>query len=551
MNFFESWPEISWSVFVIALVATTGLLFGNLRVRGIGLGSGGVLFAGLAFAQCGADIDENILKFAKEFGLILFVFTIGIQLGPGIIGLWRQQGLKLNAIAAVIVFIGALMTILLGYLLDINHDATIGLFSGATTNTPSLGAAQQVLSERATDGSLRGRVLALAYAVVYPGAILGIIGSILILKKFFQIDMADEEFVLKEQDRKIDPVERRNLVIENPNLNLLPISKIPGREETGVRISRIWRKEEDLVHPALDESIVHQGDVILAVGTTEALNSFQMVVGSVSDMDLMKVKGDAQFKRVVVTNKKILGKTLRELGLDQMWNVTVTRVIRSGAEMTASGSTHIQFGDLLRIVGGDVESASKFLGNSPNDMNQTQFIPFFVGIALGVFVGMIPIAIPGLPVPVRLGLAGGPLIVAVILSLIGNLGTLVWYIPANANRSMRELGMVLFLACVGLHAGGNFLETVLTPTGLKWVIAGVFITMTPLLITGIYARKVKKMNFITLSGLFAGSMTDPPALAFANSYCNSEASTASYAAVYPLAMILRILTAQILVLLFC
>lgn len=551
MTFFETWSPVSWSVFAIALVATFGLMIGNLKVRGIGLGSAGVLFAGLIASHFGMHIDETVLEFAKEFGLILFVFTIGIQLGPSIIGQWKDNGLKLNALAAMIVALGVLLTLFFTWEFGIDGDAGVGLFSGATTNTPSLGAAQQTLEELIPDDYSLGKVLALAYAVAYPGAILGIIASILILKRVFSINIKDEEADLHSKFKKVEPIERRNLIVENSNINQISLLNIPGLKETGVRISRIWSQYDELVHPVTKDTLISKGDVILVVGTKAALDSFQIIVGNESDKDLMKAKGEVSYSRVLVTNKKIIGKPLQEIALDHLWNVSVTRVIRSGVEMTANGRTRLHFGDLVQIVGGDVESATRRLGNSSQELNQTQFIPFFVGLALGVFVGMFPISLPGFPVPIRLGLAGGPLIVAIILSLIGNLGTLVWYIPNTANRAMRELGIVMFLACIGLHAGGDFIETVFTPSGVKWLVAGIFITTIPILVTGFYARKYLKMNFITISGLLAGSMTDPPALAFAGSLSESEGASVSYAAVYPLAMTLRILSAQILVLLLC
>lgn len=554
MNFVDAMTPISQAVFWLAFVATAGLLLGNIKYRGIGLGSAGVLFAGLAFAHAGATVDETVLDFAKEFGLILFVFTVGIQLGPGIIDLWRQHGFVLNLLAAAIVVIGLLLTVGMTWMFGIEGDAGVGLFSGATTNTPSLGAAQQALMQQSPEGGAsRSQTLALSYAVAYPGAIVGIIGTILLLKRWLKVDLKSEAAQLRSNGNHLEPLQRRNLVVTNPNLSGLTISQIPGQEETSVMISRVWRQDEDLVHRAFESAVIQTGDVILAVGTTEALDKFQLIVGEVTDKDLMTARGDAQFRRVVVTNKKILGKSLRELALDHMWGVTVTRVIRSGVEMTANGSTRVHFGDLLQIVGNDdeLDYASRHLGNSPADLNETQFIPFFVGITLGVICGLIPLSLPGLSQPVKLGLAGGPLIVAIAFSLLGNLGPLVWYIPANANRAIRELGIVLFLACVGLHAGGKFVETVLTSEGVRWLIAGAIITILPLVIVGCIARFWLKLNFLTLSGLIAGSMTDPPALAFAGSLSDSEGASVAYAAVYPIAMTLRIVSAQILVLILC
>lgn len=549
MPFYEALSPIGQSVLALTTVAAIGLFIGSFKFRGIGLGTAGTLFAGLAFSAMGVHCDTEIIDFAKEFGLILFVFTIGIQLGPGVIGLWRQQGLTLNVMAIVIVMSGVGLTLLLSWILNIQGVSAVGLFSGATTNTPSLGAAQQALQVRQTAEGIDSSALTQAYAIAYPGAILGIIAALLLLKRIFAIDLEQEAAELKRRTPTLPPVCRRNLQIDNSNLSGLTIESIPGRSETGVRISRIWKASDNQVLPVTDSTVVEVGDVILAVGTDGALDRFQMIIGSHADRDLMQESGDIGFRRVVVTSKAILGKTLSELALDHLWGVTITRVIRSGVEMTAHGGMRLHYGDVLHIVGrqSGLDGAAKQLGNALHELDNIQFIPFFLGITCGIIAGLIPFSIPGFPVPVRLGLAGGPLIVAILFGMIGNLGPLAWYIPGNANRALRELGIILFLTSVGLHAGSGFLATVFSPLGLACVTGGLIITMGPLLLTGFFARRVMKMNFLTLSGLIAGSMTDPPALAFANSLSESEGASIAYAAVYPLTMTLRIISAQLLV----
>ncbi|MCA8986497.1 MAG: putative transporter [Planctomycetaceae bacterium] len=549
MPFYEALSPIGQSVLALTTVAAIGLFIGSLKFRGIGLGTAGTLFAGLAFSAMGVHCETEIIDFAKEFGLILFVFTIGIQLGPGVIGLWRQQGLTLNMLAIAIVMCGVGLTLLLFWVLNLEGVSAVGLFSGATTNTPSLGAAQQALQVRQTAEGIDSSALTQAYAIAYPGAILGIIAALLLLKRIFAIDLEQEAAELKRRTPTLPPVCRRNLQIDNPNLSGLTIESIPGRSETGVRISRIWKASDNQVLPVTDSTVVEVGDVILAVGTDGALDRFQMIIGSHADRDLMQESGDIGFRRVVVTSKAILGKTLSELALDHLWGVTITRVIRSGVEMTAHGGMRLHYGDVLHIVGrqSGLDGAAKQLGNALHELDNIQFIPFFLGITCGIIAGLIPFSIPGFPVPVRLGLAGGPLIVAILFGMIGNLGPLAWYIPGNANRALRELGIILFLTSVGLHAGSGFLATVFSPLGLACVTGGLIITMGPLLLTGFFARRVMKMNFLTLSGLIAGSMTDPPALAFANSLSESEGASIAYAAVYPLTMTLRIISAQLLV----
>ncbi|NNE01329.1 MAG: putative transporter, partial [Pirellulaceae bacterium] len=513
--------SIAFAILVTMLVAVSGLLLGSVRVRGIGLGPAGVLFAGILFGHFGASIDPEIAEFTKEFGLILFVFTIGLQLGPGVVELWKKQGILLNAMAfAIVVQAVALISFFLT-LLDLPALTAAGLFSGATTNTPSLGAAEQAASSLQGSESLGGiESLASAYAVAYPGGIIGIIASMLLIRRVFGVDVRKEASQLNERDKSDhDPIQRRSVVVDNPHLGSIPFGQIPGIEETGVRVSRIRRCGEDIVHAATDESELHDGDVVQVIGTSSGLDRFTPIIGHAVDVDLMQSSGEVDYRRVFVTEPRALRKTLRELSLDHVFNATVTRIIRSGVEMTARGSSRFHYGDIAHIVG-DKESldrVTEFLGNSGKSMNETRFSPLFFGIAIGVIAGMIPFQLPGVPFPIRLGFAGGPLVAAIVLSLIGSVGKVVWYIPYSANLALRELGIILFLACAGLGAGRTFFAAALSLEGLMWMIVGIVVTMIPLLTTGIVARIFWKQNYLTICGVIAGSMTDPPALAFANS----------------------------------
>lgn len=550
----QSTSHAADAIFILAVVALTGLGLGSIKWRGIGLGTAGVLFAGIIAGHFGARLEPATLEFVREFGLILFVFTIGLQLGPGFFAALRRDGLSLNAMAAGIVLLGAGMTVLIGIVFRIDFFAMIGLFSGATTNTPSLGAAQQVVGALADIPAERSTLPSLAYALAYPGGIAGIIGSLLILRTLFRIDAEGEAAsYVADQKKGLQPLERLNLVVENANLDGLRISEVPGLRETAVIVSRIRRAGETEVHTTTEDTVLYSGDRILAVGARRNLIQFQRVVGRVSEVDLRKSSAHIGDRRVVVTRKDVLGKSLEELGLDDLYGVAVTRVTRADLEMTAVPELHLQFGDMLQIVGDEesLNKASAALGNSLKALGETQFIPIFAGIALGVLVGTLPFSFPGLPVPLRLGLAGGPLVLAILLGRIGRLGPLVWYMPVNANLAFRELGIVLFLACVGLKAGGQFFATVFTQTGLVWLLAGACITMIPIVIAGIFARLMLKWNFMTICGLIAGSMTDPPALAFAGAISKSDAPSVAYATVYPLTMLLRILAAQTIALLFC
>jgi putative transport protein len=545
---------VAHAIGVLALVCVAGMAVGSLKVRGVGLGTAGVLFAGILTGYFGKPVDHATLEFVKEFGLILFVFTIGLQLGPGFLAALRQQGLALNALAATVVALGALTAPALGWLLGIDPAAVLGVLSGATTNTPSLGAAQQTLTTLPGVSPDRQELPALAYAVTYPVAIAGIIGTLLALKGLFRIDpLKEAEVFAAEQRRGAEPVERRTLIVENSNLEGVQVEAIPGRREMGVTVSRIRRTEQAEVRLAAGDTVLKKGDRIVAVGAGAMLDQFERVVGRRTDEDLLQAPGGVTSLRVVVTSKRALGKSVSELGLDHLFGVVITRITRADLEMSAVQDLGLRFGDVLQVVGdqASVQKAAVFLGNSLKELNETHFIPLFIGIALGIGLGTLPVAVPGLPQPLRLGLAGGALIVALVLGRLGRIGRLVLHMPANVNLAFREFGIALFFAAVGLMAGAKFFSTVFSPVGALWLFAGLFVTVPPLLVVGVFARAVLKMNFMALSGLLAGSMTDPPALAFASNISRSDAPTVSYATVYPLTMVLRILSAQLLVLLLC
>jgi putative transport protein len=542
------------AIAIIALVCMAGMVLGSLKVRGIGLGTAGVLFASLIVGAASEPIDHKTLEFVKEFGLMLFVYCIGLQLGPGFFASLRKTGLRLNVLAATVVVLGAVLATGLGWLLGIDFAAVLGLFSGATTNTPSLGAAQQTLSALPGVSAERAALPALSYAVSYPLAIVGIIATIVVLKRIMGVDprQAADQFA-SEQRRAVEPLERRALVIDNPNLEGMTIDTVPSLCEHSVVVSRIRRRDEKEVQAATGNSLVHQGDVILAVGTARSLEICQRIIGHASSENLLEAPGDVTYRPVVVTNKLFLGKTVQQLGLAHLFGVTVTRVTRADLEMTAVANLRLQFGDVLQMVGHQdaIKKAAQHLGNSVKALNETHFVPFFAGIAAGVALGTLPLAVPGLPQPLKLGLAGGPLIVAILVSRLGRIGPLVWHMPLNANLAFREFGIALFFASVGLMAGPRFFDTVFSARGLMWSAAGICVTVVPIAAVGLFALMMWRMNFVAVSGLLAGSMTDPPALAFANSMCGSEAPMVAYAAVFPLTTLMRIVTAQILAVVLC
>jgi putative transport protein len=543
--------SVAQTMIVLCLVAATGLALGSLKVRGIGLGIAGVLFTGLAFGQFGVKISHEVADFMREFGLILFVYTIGMQVGPGFLASLRKQGAVLNALAAGIVILGALLALAAHRLLGIPIAATVGLYSGATTNTPSLAAAQEALKSMHGLSAGAEAMPGLAYAVAYPFGIVGIILAMLAIRAAFRISVKAAEDAFRKEHEKMHPrLEIANLIVRNPNLEGTALASVPGLAGSGIVISRM--KSGGVVSVARDDALLHKGDILLAVGPPEKIENLRIVVGETSNEDLRAASGEVSVRRIIVTRKEAIGRTLADLNLGPLNNVRFTRLSRAEVDLPDPVNRRLQAGDTLTVVGEepDLDKVAKILGNSAKDLNHPQIIPVFVGIGLGVLVGSIPFFLPGIPSPVRLGLAGGPLLLAIVLSYIGRIGPLLWHMPTNANFLLREIGIVMFLSVVGLKSGGLFLETLLAGDGFLWMAVGAGITLLPLLIAGFVATALLRLNYLTTIGLLAGSMTDPPALAFANSLTSTAAPSVSYAAVYPLTMLLRVVCAQLLVLVF-
>ncbi len=537
-------------ILVISLTAILGLVLGSIKIRGMKLGVAGMLFSGLLLGHFGLSLDPHLMAFLKEFGLVLFVFTIGLQLGPGFFNSLKQDGLKLNGVAVAVVLAGAGIAYGIGCFLKWDIGVIAGTLSGATTNTPSLGAAQQAMATSG-DGARQATLAAMAYAVAYPSGVLGIIVSMVIIRMIFRIDPKKELFLLQQKMAEgVSEVRRATFLVENSNLAGQAIKNIPGLGDECIVVSRIRRKSDEQTLVATPETIVQLGDRVLAVGSSEGLHRAGLSVGREVEEDLRKKSGTLTAKRIIVTHKDMVGKTIAATQISQRFGVTVSRVSRQDMILTAMPNLRLQFGDMLNLVGEEaaIEQAAKALGNSVRQLNETSFTSIFVGITLGIFLGLYPWNLPGVPVPLRLGLAGGPLIIAILMGRLGKIGPLVIHMPINANTAFRELGIIFFLACVGLGAGGQFVETAFSTTGLQWMALGISVTVVPMLVIGIIARQWLKMNYLTLTGVLAGSMTDPPALAFANKLTNSDYPSLAYANVYPLTMLLRILVAQMAVL---
>ncbi len=544
---------VAHAVIILALVAAVGLAIGAIRAWGISLGVAGVLFSGLIFGQW-IEIEPEILEFAREFGLILFVYTIGLQVGPGFIDSLRRQGLPLNLMAAGIVVLGVVTTLGVWYF-GMNGRAdfpvAVGLFSGATTNTPSLGAAQQALKDALLPGEAISAPPGVGYAVAYPFGIIGIIIAMLAVRWVFRVKPEQEAKLLASLGAgEVDALDTMNLEVRNPNLDGLALKSVPMLPGSGVVISRILQGGRPIV--PMGDTRLRLGDVLHAVGPKQMLEQMKLIIGQESQVDLPSIPSAISIRRVLVTHSDPLGKTVGELDLGRRFGVMVTRITRAGIELPVTGDTPLQYADNLVIVGQEdgLRAVAQELGDSPKRLDEPLLIPVFIGIALGVLVGSWPLTIPGIPGAVRLGLAGGPLIVAIILSRLGNIGPLVWYMPISANYMMRHIGIVLFLAAVGLNSGQSFFVTLAEGQGLYWMGLGALITIVPLLIVAFVARWFYKLNYLPLCGLLAGSMTDPPALAFAGTMTGSEAPSVAYATVYPLVMLLRVIAAQMMVLLF-
>ncbi len=547
--------EIALTVSILALVAVVGLWIGNVKIRGVGLGIGGVLFGGIIVGhfveQAGIGLNVHMLHFIQEFGLILFVYTIGIQVGPGFFSSLRVSGLRLNLFAILIVALGGIVTAVLHKIFDIPLPVVLGIFSGAVTNTPALGAGQQILADLGTPAAIVDQ-MGMSYAMAYPFGICGILITMWLIRVVFRINV-DSEAAQHDASNGFSHAQLHtiNLRVENPNLNMLAIQDVPILNSDTIICSRL-KRENELMVPS-PNTVVQIGDLLHLVGREKDLHNAQLVIGKEVDTSLSTHGTELRVERVVVTNEKVFGKKIRDLQFKQRYDVVISRLNRAGVELVASSNASLQFGDILNLVGrpASIDAVAAEVGNAQQKLQQVQMLPVFIGIGLGVLLGSIPLFIPGFPAALRLGLAGGPLIMALILGRIGTIGKLYWFMPPSANLALRELGIVLFLSVVGLKSGGDFVDTLLAGSGVSWIAYGAIITAVPLITVGILARMFARMNYLTLCGMLAGSMTDPPALAFANNlHATSGAAALSYATVYPLVMFLRIITPQLLAVLF-
>lgn len=543
---------VAHTILLYSVVIALGVFLGRLKIFGVSLGITFVLFVGIVLGHFGFSANHDVIAFIRDFGLILFVFSIGLQVGPGFFSSFRRGGLSLNLMALTIVILGAVTTLSLHYITGMSLPMLAGIMSGAVTNTPGLGAAQQAVIQTYGDVSGSGIPdIGLGYAVAYPFGVVGIILTMFLIRKLFRINLAEESLFYNQKQHPSESFpEKISILVNNPQIFNKAISEISKILKQEVVISRVLHNGE--LQLASADTVICENDIILVVTQKGLIPEIVRLVGTMSDMDLTAKSGKLVTRRLLVTNREVFGKTLGSLRLRTRYNITITRLYRSGIELVASQQIRLQMGDRLTVVGDEksLDKVIEHLGNSVKRLNEPNLIPIFIGILLGVLLGSIPVFIPGIVNPVKLGLAGGPLIIAILLSKFGYRFSLISYTTPSANLMLREIGIVLFLASVGILSGEKFIATLLSGDGFIWMGYGAVITLVPLVIVGVFARVVTKRNFLEICGLLSGSMTDPPALAYANSIAHSEAPAVAYATVYPLVMFLRIFVAQLLILLF-
>lgn len=556
INLFTTTDSVAHIVLLYAIVIAVGVYLGKIKIGGISIGVTFVLFAGIAAGHIGFTAPTNILSFLQEFGLILFVFMIGLQVGPGFLESFRKGGITLNLLSTVMVVLNVIVMFACYYIFFDTSDPKnlpmmVGTLYGAVTNTPGLGAANETLYSIFDKGEVPQ--IASGYACAYPLGVLGIIGATIAIKYIFGIKLEKEEEELAKEEEDNDDVKPHFMDLEVINLYLegKTLAQVHNFLNRDFVCSRILH--DGHVSIPNGSTIFHIGDklfVVCAENDAEAIIAF---IGPTINVDWKKQDEPMVSKRILVTRSSINGKTLGQMHFSSAYGVNVTRVTRQGMDLFAIPSLSLQVGDRIMVVGPEdaVNRVAAVMGNSIKRLDAPNIATIFVGVFIGILFGSIPVAIPGIPVPIKLGIAGGPLIIAILIGRYGYKVHLVTYTTTSANMMLREIGLMLFLASVGIKAGDGFLETVIQGDGVKYVYTGFLITIIPILIIGIIARKKYKFNYFTIMGMIAGTYTDPPALAYANSICSKEAPSIGYSTVYPLSMFLRIFTAQIIVLFFC
>ena len=542
----------AYSILLFAIVITAGLCLAKLNFKGITIGSTWILFVGIVMGHFGFLPNARVLAFMKDFGLILFVYSIGLQVGPGSFSSFKNGGVKLNLLAVGMILMAAITAFVIHLVSGESLQTMVGVMSGAVTNTPGLGAAQQTLIDVKGSGS-ETSVLASAYAVAYPIGVLGVLALMILLKAVFKVDLEREAEQIEAQSSTADGARRMHCAVSNPAIVGKRIADVLDEElKNEMVISRIMRGGEEFV-PNQD-TVLKEGDKVLIVTTQKCVDRIRIVFGAEVPMHLddwiKGRKGAPQLIRLGITKTDLTGKKLGDILFKLQYSVSVTRVVRSGVELVASPELRVQVGDYLQVVGDKegIDAIAKLVGNKASALDKPNLLPIFLGIAIGVVFGCIPISLPGIPQPIKLGLAGGPLIIAILISCFGPRAHITTYTTQSANMMIREIGISFFLAAVGLGAGKTFVSSLMAG-GWWWILYGAIITIVPVLVISLLARYVFKLNFYQICGLIAGGTTNPPVLAFAQNAYGSKYVSVNYATVYPLSMFMRVLVAQVMILL--
>lgn len=542
--------SVAHTVIMLCMAVFPGLWIGKISFGGIKLGIAGVLFSGLLVGALGFPLDSHVIHFVREWGLILFVFAVGLQVGPGFFANFRDRGLIWNAYAGSIVLLGILVAWIELRLFGLPVEAIVGIMSGAVTNTPGLGAAQQALKEVPLLGEQAVVASGTGYAVAYPFGIFGIIITMLLIRWFFRVRIDDEALRQQSESKQTDGELRTFTVqLRNPLMVGKSLSEALALAGSHIAVSRLGRSGK-IVVPS-DNTILEADDLLHVVCPQDELEKVTAILGNPSDQDLRWGRTEVTARRILVSSVASITQTVAQLRFSERHSVRLTRVRRSGIDFVPDGKTLLHKGDEITAVGqpDGLRKLAKELGDSQGALEHPDLLSIFLGILAGVVLGSLPIALPGLPAPVKLGLAGGPLLVALLMGYKRSLGPLHFHLPPTATVFMKELGILLFLAAVGLGSGPNFVKALSDGSGWHWMGCGVAITLIPILLVGFVARWKGKLNYLSLCGLLAGSMTDPPALGYANALHSGPAQSLAYASVYPFTMFLRVLGAQVFVIL--
>ena len=537
------------AVVIVSLICAVGLMFGKVRVLGVSLGVTFVFFAGIIAGHFGVSIDQNMLLFAENFGLILFVYSLGVQVGPGFMSSFRSGGVKLNLLGVAVILLGTAMAVAMSFGFGVPLPEMMGVLSGAVTNTPALGASQQTLTQL----GLPTAAPALSCAVTYPLGVVGVILAIVVMNKFFvrKSDMA------APNEEHVGNTFLATLRVQNPGVFGRDMHKVAELIHVPFVISRLWR-DGKVILPSNDTTLM-EGDRVLVVTSRKDIDTIEAMIGQRESIDWNSDKVDwnaldSQLvsRQIIITRPEINGKRLGALRLRNSYGINITRIYRSGVALLATPDLMLQMGDCVVVVGGEraVLKVEKVLGNAQKELNEPNLTSIYIGIVLGLILGAVPLALPGISVPVKLGLAGGPVIVGILIGTYGPRLHLITYATRSANLMLRGFGLSLYLACLGLSAGGDFFETAISPTGLVWVGLGFLITVVPVIVVGLLAMRLSKVDFGSTCGMLCGSMANPMALNYANEIVVGEHASVAYATVYPLTMFLRVVIAQVVLMVF-